>query len=131
MTTLCARLSYFLMLSIALLSTGFLGLGVHAFASARISCLIYLGAFGVVLVTIPLYFVRRGLLANLAKITRRSSATWQVQGRPQVVPMRSDRRRPLVQGREWVAVVLERRTKQLAGASVVGLAAIASETLRG
>jgi uncharacterized membrane protein YfcA len=54
---LSARLSYALVLSIVLLMTGFLGLGVRAFASVRISDSIFLGAFGVFLVAVSLYFV--------------------------------------------------------------------------
>lgn len=130
-TKLCARLSYDLMLSIALVMTGFLGVGIRAFASARISSSIYLGALCVVLVAIPLYFARRRLLASSARITRRSSAAWLVQVRPQVVPVQSNRRRSLVQGQECAPVVFERRSKQLAGSRVVDLTDIASETLHG
>jgi hypothetical protein len=126
---LSARLSYALVLSIVLLMTGFLGLGVRAFASAMISDSVYLGAFGVLLVALPLYFVRRRPLAGprIEQKIPRPSGAWQVQVRPQVVPVRSDRRRPFVQGQEWAAVALERRSKHLAGLRVIS----PRETLRG
>jgi hypothetical protein len=130
---LSARLSYALVLSIVLLMTGFLGLGVRAFKSAMISYSIYLGAFGAFLVAVSLYFVRRRPLAGAA-IGRKipcHSAAWPLQVRPYVAPGRSDRRRPFAQGQEWAVVALERRSNQLAGLREVGPKAIGSEALRG
>jgi hypothetical protein len=56
---LSVRLFYAVVLSILLLIAGFLGLGIRAFASAVTADFIFLGAFGVVLVTLPLYFIVR------------------------------------------------------------------------
>ena len=80
-----AGLSYALTLSIVVLMIGFLGFGIRVFASAMISSSIYVGAFGVLLFVIPLYFVRRRVLAGSTteRRIRRPSAAWQVQVRPQ------------------------------------------------
>lgn len=105
------RWSLALMLSILVLMTGFLGLGVRVFASAAISDSIFLAALGVVLLVLPLYFVfhwrqGRGLIERrIIRLPRYAS------------PGRIDRRRPPVRGRERAVVANERRIKQLAGFS--------------
>jgi uncharacterized membrane protein YfcA len=110
-TQLSERWSLALMLSIIVLITGFLGLGVRAFASAAISDSIFLAALGVVLLILPLYSVfhrrpGRGLIERrIVRLPRYAS------------PGRIDRRRPPVPGRERAVVANERRTKQLAGFS--------------
>ncbi len=53
------RMFYSVVLLIVLLVAGFLGLGIRAFASAIIADFIFLGAFGVILVTLSLYFILR------------------------------------------------------------------------
>jgi hypothetical protein len=63
---LSGRLSYAVVLFIALLIVGFLGLGIRAFASAFVAHLIFLGAFGVILVTVPLFFIFRRPLQRAA-----------------------------------------------------------------
>lgn len=60
------RLSYTLVLSNVLLMIGLLGLGARAFASAAISDSIYLAAFGVLLITLTMYFVLHRPLAGAA-----------------------------------------------------------------
>lgn len=53
------RVLYAVVILIVLLTAGFLGLGIRAFASAVTADFIFLGAFGVILVTLPLYFILR------------------------------------------------------------------------
>jgi hypothetical protein len=60
------RLLYAVVILIVLLTAGFLGLGIRAFASAVTAEFIFLGAFGVILVTLPLYFVLRRRLEGAA-----------------------------------------------------------------
>jgi len=108
---LSERWSLALKLSILVLMTGFLGLGVRAFASAAISDSIFLAALGVVLLVLPLYFVShrrpgRGLIERrIVRLPRYAS------------PGPIDRRRPPVRGREQAVVANERRIEQLAGFS--------------
>jgi uncharacterized membrane protein YfcA len=110
-TKLSERWSLALMLSILVLMTGLLGLGVRAFASAAISDSIFLAALGVLLLILPLYFVfhrREGggrIERRIVRLPRYAS------------PGRIDRRRPPVRGRERAVVANERRIKQLAGFS--------------
>ena len=63
---LSGRLVHPVVLFITLLIVGFLGLGIRAFASAFVADLIFLGAFGVILVTLPLYFIFRRPLQRVA-----------------------------------------------------------------
>ena len=56
---LSARLFYALVLSIILLMTGIIAVGIRAFASALISDSIYLGAFGILLMIFPIYLILR------------------------------------------------------------------------
>jgi hypothetical protein len=130
---LSVRFFYALVLTIVLLMIGFLGLGVRAFASAVISDSIYFAAFGVLLVTFPIYFVLHRPLAGTAidRKIRRPSAVWSGQVFQHKASGLHDRRRPLVQGQKRAAVARERRSRQLAGFRVVNLEPIASETLRG
>jgi uncharacterized membrane protein YtjA (UPF0391 family) len=60
------RLFYAVVLLILLLIAGFLGIGIRAFAPAIVADFIFLGALGVVLVTLPLYFVLRRPLGGPA-----------------------------------------------------------------
>jgi hypothetical protein len=118
---LSARLSYTLVLSNVLLMIGFLGLGVRAFASAVISDSIYLAAFGVLLMTLTLYFVLHRPLAATAigwKIWELSAA-WSGPVLQHKVSGLHDRRSPAVQGQKPAAIARERRTRQLAGFRVV------------
>jgi uncharacterized membrane protein YfcA len=83
---LAGRWAYALVLSIVVLVTAFLGLGVRTFASAVISHSIFLAAFGIVLLVLPVYFALRrprvpgalhrlpalGASASLAKLNRKS-----------------------------------------------------------
>jgi hypothetical protein len=111
---LSARCFYALVLSIIVLMTGFLAVGVRAFASALISDSIYLGAFGIVLMFVPIYFIlRRPVVVTpmSQKISQLLSAR-SGQIPQQKVPGQKDRRKPLVQGQAWVAVAHERRSKQ-------------------
>jgi uncharacterized membrane protein YfcA len=130
---LSVGLFYALVLSIVLLMTGFLGLGVRAFASAVVSDSIYFAAFGVLLATLTIYFVLRRPLAGTV-INRKiwpASLVWRRQKSPRIATERTDRRRAPVQGQERPAVARERRSRQLAGFRAVSLAPMASETLRG
>lgn len=128
-----ARLFYALVLSIIVLMTGFIAVGIRAFASAMISDSIYLGVFGVCLMIFPIYLILhrppaatamdlkiRGLLLARSVRVPRLAAPW-----------RDDRRRPLVQGQERSAVAYERRSRQLAGFRVAGFEPVATETLSG
>jgi hypothetical protein len=60
------RLLYTVVILIVLLTAGFLALGIRAFASAVTADFIFLGAFGVILVTLPLYFILRRCLEGAA-----------------------------------------------------------------
>jgi hypothetical protein len=130
---LSTRLLYGLLISIIVLMTGFLGLGVRAFESATTTGFIFLAAFGILLVILPLYFILRRPVAGTAmeqKIRGLLLArSGQVAG--YITPWRKDRRRPLVQGQVGTVVAHERRNKQLAGSQAIGPEPIASETLRG
>lgn len=128
---LSARVSYALMLSIFLLMTGFLGLGIRAFASKMVSDSTYLGGLGVLLMILPIYFIRRRTRADAAadRKIRRPSAAWPVQVQEHVASGQGDRRRPLLPGQERTVVAFERRSKQLAGFRVASLKPIASGTL--
>jgi len=63
---LSARLFYTLVLSIIVLMSGFVAVGIRAFASAVISDSIYLGVFGILLLIFPIYFVLRRRVAVTA-----------------------------------------------------------------
>ena len=115
------RLSYTLVLSDVLLMIGFLGLGVRAFASAVISDSIYLAAFGVLLMTLTIYFVLHRPLAGTAidwKVWD-PSAAWSGPVLQHKASGLHDRRSPVVQGQKRAAIARERRTRQLAGFRVV------------
>jgi hypothetical protein len=130
---LSTRLLYGLLISILVLMTGFLGLGVRAFESATTTGFIFLTAFGILLVIVPLYFILRRPVAGTAmeqKIRGLLSArSWQVPGH--MATGRKDRPRPLEPGQVRAAVADERQGKQLAGSHAIGPEPIASETLRG
>jgi hypothetical protein len=100
-----------LLLSITVLLTGFLGVGVRAFASAVISYSIFFAALGIVLVILPLFFAIRQLRA------RRSMDRKILQIPIHAWPRRDDRRRPPARGQARAAVANERRSEQLAGFS--------------
>ena len=130
---LSARLFYTLVLSIIVLMSGFVAVGIRAFASAVISDSIYLGVFGILLTIFPIYFVLRRRVAVTAmnrKILRLLSARSRQVPR-QVAPKLKDRRKPLVQGQIRIAVAHERRSKQGPGFPVVSLESVASGTVRG
>jgi hypothetical protein len=130
---LSARLFYALVLSIIVLMSGFVALGIRAFASAVISDSIYLGVFGILLTIFPIYFVLRrpvGVTAMDRKIRGLLSARSR-QAPRQVAPRLKDRRKPLVQGQIRTAVAYERRSKQGARFSVVSLEPVAGGTVRG
>jgi uncharacterized membrane protein YtjA (UPF0391 family) len=129
-------LSYAFLLSIILLVTGFLGVGIRAFASSGISNAIFTLAFGILIVTLPIYFVLRRPFVGRAK----NQKIWRPlpvrhvgpgTGLPLQRVGRKDRRIPLPQGQERAAVAIERWTKQGAGFEVVTTKPIAGETLRG
>jgi hypothetical protein len=128
---LSVRLFYGLMFSIVAVMIGFLGLGVRAFASAVVADFIFLGAFGVILVVFPMYFILHRPLAGtvMDEQIRRPFAAWPGRVPRQVASGLRDRPRPLLQGQERATVALERRSKQLAGIRVVSLEPGASETL--
>ncbi len=130
---LSARLFYSLVLSIMLLMIGFLGLGVRAFASAAIADFIFLGALGVVLVALTIYFALNWPFAGAARNRKiwPASSAWPGQVPQHVASGRNDRRKPLVVGQKRAAVARERRTRQLAGFRTVSIRPVASETLRG
>lgn len=111
---LSARWFYALVLSIIVLMTGFIAVGVRAFASALISDSIYLGAFGILLMFVPIYFILRRPVAvtPMGHKLRRLLAARSEQLNQQKVPGPKDRRRPLEQGQAWAAVAHERRSKQ-------------------
>lgn len=99
-------LCYALLLSIALVVVGFLGLGVRAFASAGISNTIFLSVVGILITIPPIYFVlRRPDAAIDPTIFRRTlrEASWP-----------NDRRKPFVRGQERVAFPVERRKRKSA-----------------
>ncbi len=130
---LSARLFYTLVLSIIVLTSGFVAVGIRAFASAAISDSIYLGVFSILLVIFPMYFVLRqpvGATAMDRKIRGLLSARSRQVPR-QVAQRLKDRRKPLVQGQIRTAVAHERRSKQDARFPVVSLEPVASGTLRG
>ncbi len=124
-----ARLSYALVLSIVLVMTGFLGLGIRAFASAAVSDFIYFVTLGVFLAGLTIYFVLRRPVAAKA-LDRKSQQLSSIRSGEVTLHVRKDRRRALVQGQEWAAVEHERRSTQLDGFRVVGLELNASKTLR-
>jgi hypothetical protein len=130
---LSARLFYTLVLSIIVLMSGFVAVGIRAFASAMISDSIYLGVFGILLMIFPIYFVLRrpvGVTAMDRKIRGLLSArSRQVPG--QVAPRLKDRRKPLVPGQIRTAVAHERRSTEGAGFPVVSLERVTSGTVRG
>jgi hypothetical protein len=129
---LSARLFYTLVLSIIVLMSGFVAVGIRAFASEVISDSIYLGVFGILLMMFPIYFVLRrpvGVTAMDRKIRGLLSARSR-QVPQQVAPRRKDRRKPLVQGQIRTAVAHERRSKQSARFPVVSLEPLASATVR-
>jgi hypothetical protein len=129
---LSARWFYALVLSIVVLMTGFVAVGVRAFASALISDSIYLGAFGILLMFVPIYFILRRPVAVTPmghKIRRLLSARSE-QVSQQMVLGRKDRRRLLPQGQVAPAVAHERRSKQPVEIHVVSLEPLASESLR-
>jgi hypothetical protein len=130
---LSARLFYTLVLSIIVLMSGFVAVGIRAFASAVISDSIYLGVFGSLLMIFPIYFILRRPVAITAmdRKIRGLLAVRSGQIGRQMAPGRKDRRKPLVQGRVWAAVAHERRSKQGAGFPVVSLEPVASDTVRG
>jgi hypothetical protein len=130
---LSARLFYGLVLSIILLMTGFIAVGVRAFASALISDSIYLGVFGILLMIYPIYFILRRPVAVTAmnRKVRRLLAARSGQVPRQMAPGWKDRRRPLVQGQVRAAVANERRSTQLPGSSVISIEPIASDTVQG
>jgi hypothetical protein len=130
---LSARLFYTLVLSIIVLMSGFVAVGIRAFASAMISDSIYLGVFGILLMIFPIYFVLRrpvGVTAIDRKIRGLLSARSRQVPR-QVAPRLKDRRNPLVPGQIRIAVAHERRSTQGAGFPVVSLEPVASGTVRG
>jgi hypothetical protein len=130
---LSTRLFYGLVLSIIVLMTGFIAVGVRAFASALISDSIYLGVFGILLMIFPIYFIFRRPVAVTAmdRKIRGLLATRSGQVPRQMAPGRKDRREPLVQEQVRAAVAHERRNKQGVGLPVVSLEPVASETVRG
>jgi hypothetical protein len=130
---LSARLFYALVFSIIVLMIGFVAVGIRAFASAMISDSIYLGAFGVLLMIFPIYLVLHRPPAATAmdlRIRQLLSARSRQVGR-QTGTSRHDRRRPLIQGQQRIAVAHERRSVQVAGFRVMGLEPVAAETLPG
>jgi uncharacterized membrane protein YfcA len=117
-TKLSRRWSYALVLSIIVLATGFLGLGVRAFASAVIAHSIFFTAFGIVLLILPLYFALR-------RPRTPGSIERHILRTPRhVSPGRYDRRTPTLSGRARVSLALERRSKQLAGFRPVAVSSI-------
>ena len=130
---LSARLFYALVLSIIVLMTGFIAVGVRAFASALISDSIYLGAFGILLMFVPIYFILRRpvVVTPMAEKIRRLLSAQSGHVPLHITSGRDDRRRPLVQGQLRAAVEHERRSTQLDGFRVAGLEPVATDTLRG
>lgn len=129
---LSARLYYALVFSIVLLITGFLGLGVRAFATTVISDFIYFGALGILLMILAIYFIRRGSLADAATDRKfwRFSAAKPVRPQPPIAPARRERRRPLLPGQVRAAIAVERRSKQLGGFRPINANLFANGTLR-
>jgi hypothetical protein len=119
-------LCYGLVISILLLIAGFLGLGIRAFASASISSSIMFAAFGILVVTVPVYFVLRRPATVTATIDQTISG-----GALHKTPAGKDRRKPLLQGQEKVAVAIERRGRGRGALLVVSQEPVAGETLRG
>jgi len=97
-------LCYALLLSIALVVVGFVGLGVRAFASAGISNTIFLAIVGIIVAIPPIYFVLRRPGAAIEPIIFRR--TLQKTSWP------NDRRKPLARGQEQVAFPVERRREK-------------------
>jgi hypothetical protein len=128
---LSARWFYALVLSIIVLMTGFIAVGVRAFASALISDSIYLGAFGILLMFVPIYFILRRPVAvtPMGHKLRQLLAARTEQLTQQKVPGPKDRRRLLPQGQMWAAVEHERRSKQPVEIPVVSIEPLASGSL--
>jgi hypothetical protein len=128
-----ARVFYALVLSIVVLMSGFVAVGVRAFASALISDSIYLGAFGILLMFVPIYFILRRpvVVTPMAQKIRRLLSAQSGRVPLHIMSGRDDRRRPLVQGQLRAAVDHERRSTQLVGFRAAGLGPVATETLRG
>jgi hypothetical protein len=118
---LSTRLLYGLLISIVVLMTGFLGLGVRVFESAATTGFIFLAAFGILLVILPLYFFLRRPVAGTAMSQEIHGLLSARSGR---VPGH------MTPGRVRAAVADERRNEQLSGFRDVGPGPIASETLR-
>jgi uncharacterized membrane protein YfcA len=129
---LSARLSYALVLSIIVLITGFVAVGVRAFASALISDSIYLGAFGVLLLIFSVYLILRRPPAatEMERKIRKLLLARSGQIPSCAASERHDRRRPMTEGRARTAVTHERRSKQLAGFRVVSREPVGAETAR-
>ena len=129
---LSARLYYALVISIVLLMTGFLGLGVRAFATTVISDFIYFGALGILLMILAIYFIRRGSLADAATDRKfwRFSAAKPVRPQPPVTAARRERRRPLLPGQVRAAIAFERRSKQPGGFRPINANLVANGTSR-
>ncbi len=121
-----ARLCYGMVVSILLLLAGLLGFGVRAFESAAISYSVYFVALGIVLVILPVSFIRRRAMANAAA-ARRISAGRPIQVRPRVGPRRGERRRPLLPG-QVRTFAFERRSKQV---HAIHIEAVVSGMARG
>ncbi len=128
-----ARLFYALVFSIVALMTGFLGLGIRAFASAVISDSIFLAAFGILLMIFPIYFIfhRPPAVTAMDRKIRRLLSARSVQVSRHTASGREDRRRPLVQGQVRAAGTHERRSTQLAGFRVASREPVASEIVNG
>jgi hypothetical protein len=126
-----ARLYYALVISVVLLMTGFLGLGVRAFATTAISDFIYFGALGILLMILAIYFIRRGSLADAETDRKfwRFSAAKRVRVQPPA-PGRRERRRPLLPGQTRAAIAFERRSRQLGGFRPINPDLFANGTLR-
>jgi hypothetical protein len=111
---LSARWFYALVLSIIVLMTGFIAVGVRAFASALISDSIVLGAFGVLLAFVPIYLTlrRRVVVTPMGRKIRGLLSARSGQFSQQMAPGPQDRRKLPPRGQTWTTAADERRSKQ-------------------
>jgi hypothetical protein len=98
-------LCYALVISISLVLMGFLAVGVRAFESAGVSSFLLLAALTIFALTPVFYFVWH-------PIGRAELSQMVFEGSPREMWMGHDRRKPGLNGREKMAITIERRGKQ-------------------
>jgi hypothetical protein len=98
-------LCYALVISIILVLTGFLAVGVRAFESAEISNLVFFAGIALFALTPVFYFVWR-------PIGRADMSQKVFEGARQEMWFGRNRRKPGLNGQEKMVITVERRNKQ-------------------